>query len=65
MCLLFKIINSNQNNSFFKENLELIKTFPAKELTSPDSQDSASSDNSFRLELLPSQESFASDSPIE
>jgi len=47
--------------AFFQENLELIKM----ELTHPVSQDIASSDSSFSIELLPSQESVASDSPVE
>jgi hypothetical protein len=69
ICLLFEIFNSNQNdkqnNSFFQESLELTKLFPVDELTPPASQDSASSDSSFRLELLPSQESVAPDSSVE
>ena len=67
--LSFEIFNSNQNdkqnNSFFQEISSLSKLLPAEELTPPASQNSASSDSSFRLELLPSQESVASDSPVE
>ena len=69
ICRLFEIFNSNQNdkqnNSFFQEISSLSKLLPAEELTPPASQNSASSDSSFRLELLPSQESVASDSPVE
>jgi len=51
--------------SFRAKRSSLSKILPAEELTPPASQDSASSDSSFRLELLPSQESVASDSPVE
>ena len=50
---------------FFKKISSLSKLLPVEELTPLASQDSASSDSSFRLELLPSQESVASDSPVE
>ena len=51
--------------AFFKKISSLSKLLPVEELTPLASQDSASSDSSFRLELLPSQESVASDSPVE
>ena len=51
--------------AFFKKTSSLSKLLPAEELTPPASQNSASSDSSFRLELLPSQESVASDSSVE
>ena len=51
--------------AFFKKTSSLSKLLPAEELTPPASQNSASSDSSFRLELLPSQESVAPDSSVE
>ena len=51
--------------AFFKKISSLSKLLPVEELTPLASQDSASSDSSFRLELLPSQESVASDSSVE
>jgi len=56
---------TSEITAFFKKISSLSKLQPVEELTPPASQDSASSDSTFRLELLPSHESVASDSLVE